>query len=63
MSYRETTISQPVFMIKDLKRNLLGLPAIKTLNLLAVVESIGDEISTKYPSLFTGSGTLQIHIA
>ena len=28
LSYRETIISQPVFIIKNQKRNLLGLPAI-----------------------------------
>ena len=57
MSHKRTTVSQPVFIIKQLKKNLLGLPAIKALNLLAIVGSIEDEISTKYSSLFTGLGT------
>ena len=63
LSHRETTISQTVFIIKNLKRNLLGLPAIKTFNLLTMDESVGDEISAKYPSLFPGLGIFQIHTA
>ena len=57
MSHKETTVVQPVFIIKQLKNNLLGLPAIKALNLLAMMESVEDEIPTKYSSLFTGLGT------
>ena len=57
MSHKETTVVQPVFIIRQLKNNLLGLPAIKALNLLAMVESVEDEIPTKYSSLFTGLGT------
>ena len=56
MFHNGTTVSQPIFIIKQLKKNLLGLPAIKVLNLLAIVESIEDEIPNKYPSLFTGLG-------
>ena len=42
MSHKETTVGQLVFIIKQLKNNLLGLPAIKALNLLAMVESVED---------------------
>ena len=57
LSHKGTTVRQPVFVVKQLKKNLLGLPAIRALNLLVMVESIEDEISTKYPSLFSGLGS------
>ena len=50
-------------MVKQLKRNLLGLPAIKALHLLSVLDNLECDPTTvikqKFPSLFTGLGTLQ----
>ena len=46
-----------MYIIKDLKSDLLGLPAIKELELLFNVCSVGKTIISQYPSLFTGLGT------
>ena len=49
---------QRVFIVKGLSNNLLGLPAIKTLNLLQYVDSVqNDNIFKEYSDLFTGLGT------
>ena len=47
------------YVIKDLKSDLLGLPAIKELELLLNVCSVGNgkSIISQYPLLFTGLGT------
>ena len=49
--------TQPVFIVKNSKNNLLGLPAIKALDLLSCVDSVNNNIISQYPSLFTGLGT------
>ena len=56
LSYNEKKSTQPVFIVKNIKNNLLGLPAIKALKLFSCVDSINNIIS-QYPSLFTGLGT------
>ena len=58
-SHHERCCTQDVYVIKDLKSDLLGLPAIKELELLLNVCSIenGKSIISQYPSLFTGLGT------
>ena len=48
--------NQKVFVIKDLKNNLLGLPAIRALQLFSNVCSVDKSIISQYPSLFTGQG-------
>lgn len=35
LSYKERCCTQPVYIVKNIKNNLLGFPAIKTLNLLS----------------------------
>ena len=63
MSQKQHERQQDVFVIKQLKHHLLGLPAIKALHLLAVVDNVGDNpagyIKQQFLSLFTGLGTLQ----
>ena len=63
MSQKQHECQQDVFVVKQLKHNLLGLPAIKALHLLAVVDNVGDNpagyIKQQFLSLFTGLGTLQ----
>ena len=53
---------QKTFVVK-LKHNLLGLPAIKALHLLSVLDNLESypaiAIQKDLPSLFTGLGTLQ----
>ena len=51
-----------VYVIKQLKHNLLGLPAIKELQLLAQIDHISlnhSSIINKFPKLFTGLGTFK----
>ena len=51
---------QPIYVIKDLKNNLLGLPAIAALQLLTKVDSIqSGNIQQSFPKLFQGLGTLK----
>ena len=50
-----------IFVVEKLKHNLLGLPAIKDLNLLVMVNHMSSnyaEIVNKFPSVFTGLGSL-----
>ena len=57
LTYKGRCCTQPVYIVKNMKNNLLGLPAIKALNLLSHVESIDKNIISQYASLFTGLGT------
>ena len=59
LTHDQRSCTQDVYIIKDLKSDLLGLPAIKELELLLNVCSVGNgkSIISQYPSLFTGLGT------
>ena len=63
MSQKQHECQQDIFVVKHLKHNLLGLPAIRALHLLAVVDDVGTDpassIKQQFPTLFTGLGTLQ----
>ena len=51
-----------VYVIKELKNNLLGLPAIKELQLLKQIDHMSlnhSSIINKYPKLFSGLGTFK----
>jgi hypothetical protein len=61
LSHKNKSVLHPVFVVKDLKTNLLGLPAILSLNLLARMDSFSDIKSRwemQFPSVFKGLGTL-----
>lgn len=50
-----------MYVIKGLKNNLLGLPTITALNLIARVDAVTEqkeEIFQRYPSVFNGLGNL-----
>ena len=50
-----------MYVVKDLKTNLLGLPAILALDLMARVEETVETlpyIVERYPTLFQGLGSL-----
>ena len=52
---------QTVFVVQGLKTNLLGLPAIKSLQLLQPVDTVStleQNIQQQFPKLFCGLGTL-----
>ena len=59
LSYIGQATTQIVYVLKKLQRSLLGLPAIKELQLLAGVNQIEPAIVERYPSLFEGLGTFK----
>ena len=59
LKYSGRVCHQPVYVIKGLKGNLLGLPAIQSLQLLSRINSIDDystNIYRQFPNLFRGLG-------
>ena len=59
--HREHSTSQTIFVVRGLKTNLLGLPAIRSLELLQMVaatEVSGEEIRSRFKNVFSGLGTL-----
>ena len=60
LSYKGKPCSQPVYVVKELQQNLLGLPAIQALNLLSQVDTLQTTpVLQQFPALFTGLGTIQ----
>ena len=63
MSQKQHECQQDIFVVQHLKHNLLGLPAIRALHLLAPIDNVeadpASSIKQQFPSLFTGLGTLQ----
>ena len=57
LEYKDRSCSHPVFVVRKLQQNLLGLPAIQALKLLMQVETIQTPIPDQYPALFSGLGT------
>jgi len=58
---KHTSCKQIVFVVKDLKQNLLGLPAITSLNLISRLNSLSlssTNVQKLYPQLFQGLDTL-----
>ena len=53
LTLNEVCCKQPVYVVKNITKNLLGFPAIKALSLLSHVESVDKNIVSQYPSLFT----------
>ena len=61
LSHKELHSQQIIFVIKNLKTNLLGLPALHALKLIARMDSVKEyeeSIQRNYPQLFTGLGTM-----
>ena len=67
LSYKGRASTQQVFVVKGLKNNLLGFPAITALNLVARVDETSssettttftDRILEKFPQVFQGLGNL-----
>ena len=57
LTFNEKRCQQPVYVVKNVAKNLLGFPAIKALSLLSYVDSFDENIVSLYPSLFRGLGT------
>ena len=61
LQYRNRSSQQEIFVVKGLKKNLLGLPAVTSLELVARVDTLTDsqtEIITTFPKVFKGLGNL-----
>ena len=61
ISHNCNSSKQHIFVIDNLRVNLLGLPCIIALNLVSRIDSTADYtamIAEKFPSLFRGLGTL-----
>jgi len=59
--HKENSSSQTIYVIRGLKTNLLGLPAIISLHLLCRINEVicdSQTIQSNFPSLFKGLGTL-----
>jgi len=59
---KHVTCKQNAYLIKDLKYNLLGLPAITSLNLVSRLDSLhitAKDIQRQHPQLFHGLGTFE----
>ena len=57
ITYQGRSCDQNIYIIKDLKNNLLSSPAIRGLEMLLHMCSIDKSIISQYPALFTGLGT------
>ena len=61
LSYKGKSCSQPVYVVKELQQNLLGLPAIQALNLLTQVDTLQKTpVLQQFPVSFTGLGLSRI---
>ena len=61
LQYKQRSCKQQIFVIRGLKINLLGLPAIVELNLAARLDATTDYDSlvySKFPTVFQGLGNL-----
>ena len=58
LRHEENSSLQTVFVIRGLKNNLLGLPAIIALIQRANSVQVGDDIRKQFPKVFSGLGTL-----
>ena len=56
--YKGTECTQPIFVVRNVKQNLLGFPAIQALQILKDVNAVTQSIPEHLPTLFTGLGTL-----
>ena len=59
LSYDSRSATQSIFVVKGVSTNLLGLPAIRALQLLTITDEVESSIPDKYPKLFAGLGTFQ----
>ncbi|KAL5494299.1 hypothetical protein EMCRGX_G015600 [Ephydatia muelleri] len=61
ITFKNAHSQEPIFVVRGLNSNLLGLPALRALQLVARTDAISqyeEQIYQKYPHLFTGLGTL-----
>ncbi len=60
MEYQGVSTEQQVYVIEGLKVNLLGLPAIRELNIVRRLDALdtATAVKSRFPSVFRGLGTL-----
>ena len=61
ISHKDKSSKQNIFVVDNLRVNLLGLPGIVALNLVARIDTLTDYnamVEQKFPSVFTGLGDL-----
>ena len=61
LTHEGNSSNEEVFIVEDLKTNLLGLPAIQSLQLIKRVcatTTTAEDIKEQYPKVFNGLGTL-----
>ena len=56
LAYKDHECTHTIFILRSLKHNLLGLPAIRDLQILPKVDSIDQTPKMQFPSLFAGLG-------
>ena len=59
LTYKVKFCTHRVFVIHNLQNNLLGLPAIKSLEIISGINAIEQSIPDQYPALFSGLGTFK----
>lgn len=59
LEYGNKSTIQDLFVIKQLSKNLLGLPAIKVLEMIKKVDTVEKSVCDYFPNLFSGLGTLR----
>ena len=63
ISHKNLNTIQPVYVIHNLRNNLLGLPAIVALNILTQVNAVhrvDNSIAKQFLELFYGLGKLRV---
>ena len=56
LTYKGKSCNHRIFVIRHLQNNLLGLPAIKALEVISGINAIEQNIPDQYPALFSGLG-------
>jgi hypothetical protein len=59
LTYKGKQTPQSVFVVHNLQHNLLGLPAIRALEMLTSVDTVSLPIKEQFPALFSGLGNFQ----
>ena len=59
LTYKGKSSFERVFVIHNLQHNLLGLPAIKALEIITGINAITQSIPEQYPTLLSGLGTVK----
>ena len=59
LSHKDRSCTHTIFVVLGLRNNLLGYPAIRSLQLFREINSVDTSIPDQYPALFTGLGTFE----